>query len=236
MEQGGGHNDRADWKKYLIVFAITSFVFFLALYLSNYFNDRRLSALKSITDKIAIDILSSETQFALLAESSCQGIDNSILSQELSSLADRLSYAEENMGAKNAEVVRLKKYYSLLEVKDFLLVKKMGERCGSKPTAILYFYSNEGDCPDCRKAGLVLTGLREKYPDLRTYSFDYNLDSPVIKTLISLYGIKNDLPAMVIKEKARYGFKDQKDIESLLPELKNLEKRKLAPAKKENSE
>ena len=56
-------NDTIDWKKYLIVLLITGGLFFTAIYLSNYFGNQKLDQLKTIQDKIAIDILSSENNF-----------------------------------------------------------------------------------------------------------------------------------------------------------------------------
>ena len=46
-----------DWKKYLIVFLITVLLFATASYVSNYFGQKKIDQLKSIQDKIAIDIL-----------------------------------------------------------------------------------------------------------------------------------------------------------------------------------
>lgn len=210
-------------KKYIVAFIITALVFAGALVVSNRFSEKRLAEVRSIEDKISLDILSSETQFALLRESSCRIVDHSsTFSEELNSLAQKLSYMEENLGAKNIEVLNLKKYYSLLQAKDYLLVKQVNEKCGIKPITIIYFYTNQGDCEDCRKEGHVLTKLREEFPELRIYSFDYDLDSPVVKTMESIYGIENKMPALVIGEEAYYGFKDVAEIEKLIPELQKL--------------
>ncbi|OGZ04590.1 MAG: hypothetical protein A2648_00635 [Candidatus Lloydbacteria bacterium RIFCSPHIGHO2_01_FULL_41_20] len=204
-------------KKYLYVLAITSLIFFTAIYFSNYFNDKKLAEVKSIEDKIAIDILSSETQYALLQESSCKDIGNKALSQELGNLSDKLSYAEEQFESDNTEVINLKRYYSLLEIKDYLLNKRISEKCGKKAYFIIYIYSNAGDCPDCTEEGYVLTYLREKYPDLRVYSFDKNLDLSAVKTLLSIFKIDGELPAIILDEKAYYGLRGKEELESLLP-------------------
>ncbi len=214
---------KIETKKYVIAFIITAMVFFGALIVSNQSTERRLAEVKSIENKIALDILSSETQFALLKESSCRAIDHSTsFSEELNELAQKLSYMEGNLGDDNVEVLNLKKYYSLLQVKDYILVKQVNEKCGIKPITIIYFYSNKGDCADCDKAGYVLTKLREEYPELRIYSFDYNLDLSVVKTMISLSGVKNTLPALTILEENYYGFKSSEDIEKIIPQLKKL--------------
>lgn len=214
---------KIETKKYVLAFVITSLVFIGALIVSNRISENRLAEVKAIENKIALDILSSETQFALLRESSCRAIDHSTaFSEELNSLTQKLSYMEQNLGADNAEVLNLKKYHSLLQVKDYLLVKQVNEKCGIKPITIIYFYTNQENCEECKKEGYVLTKLREEFPELRIYSFDYNLDSSVVKTMKSIYNIENSMPALVINEEAYYGFKDIADIEELIPQLKKL--------------
>ena len=106
-------NNNIDWKKYLIVLLITISLFFTAVYLSNYFGEKKINQLKTIQDTIAIDILSSETQFSLLSELSCKNISDSVFSSELGELGTKLEWSEENLGATE-EVSYLKKYYSLI--------------------------------------------------------------------------------------------------------------------------
>ena len=207
-----------DSKKYILSFVITIAIFATAFMLSNYTNEKRIKEVQNIENNIAIDILSLETQFDLFEEVSCDVIDKSILSQEINSLARRLSFMETSRGSDDEEVERLKKYYSLLQIKDYLLMKKIGEKCEKEPIFILYLYSNIGDCVDCEKEGFVLTYLRKQYPNLRVYAFDYHLDLAAIKSLASLYNIQNKLPAIVINDKLYYGFKSKKEIEELLPE------------------
>lgn len=212
-----------DSKKYLLAFAITAAVFVGALIISNKFSAQRIAEIKAIENNISMDILSSETQFALLKESSCKAIDHSsAFSEELNELSQKLSYMEDSLGAENSEVISLKKYYSLLQVKDYLLVKQVQEKCGVKPITIIYFYSNTGDCDECAREGYVLTKLRQEFPELRIYAFDYNLDLSVVNTMKSIYGVRDILPALNIWEENYYGFKSAEDIETIIPQLKKL--------------
>lgn len=210
-----------DWKKYVIVLFITSTIFISGLWISSYFSNKKIEQLKNIESKISLDLMSSETQFSLLQEQSCKDVSNSILSTELNNLADKITYSENNIGSEDVDVIGLKKSYSLLEIKDYLLMKKIRERCGEKSIFILYFYKND-NCDDCTKEGYVLTTLREKYPDLRVYSFDYNLDLSAIKTMISIYNVPDNLPAIVINGKVYSGFKSVEEIEKILPELETI--------------
>ncbi len=210
-------------KKYLLALVITMIIFFGALIISNKISTQRIAEIKSIESNISMDILSSETQFALLKESSCKAIDHSTaFSEELNTLAQKLSYMEDSLGTKNPEVMSLKKYYSLLQVKDYLLVKQVKEKCGTKPITIIYFYSNAGDCEDCVREGYVLTKLRQEFPELRIYAFDYNLDLSVVKTMKSIQGVRNTLPALNIWDENYYGFKSPEDIETIIPQLTKL--------------
>ena len=213
-------NNDINRKKYLFSFVITVVIFITAILLSNYFGNKRLAEIRGIQDKIAVDILSSETQFSLLEESSCKDITPGLLSTELGTLEEKLSYTANERGLDDPEVGTLKRYYSLLEIKDYLLMNRIGVKCKKTPVSIIYFYSTNNDCPDCEKEGYVLTRLRETYPDLRIYSFDYNLNVSAVKTLISINKVKNQMPALVIQDETYYGFQSIDDLEKAVPELK----------------
>jgi hypothetical protein len=211
-----------DYKKYIFSFVLTSIIFATAIYLSNYFGQKKLDEIRNIQDKISIDILSSETQFSLLEQSSCKDIGSGSLSNELGNLEAKLTYTENQRGTEDPEVQTLKRYYSLLEIKDYILMNKISEKCKKTPLSIIYFYSNNDNCKDCQKEGFVLTKLRETYPELRVYSFDYNMDISAVQTLISINKVKNELPALVIKDQVYYGFQSIEDIEKAVPELKKM--------------
>ncbi|OGC87317.1 hypothetical protein A3D70_01050 [Candidatus Adlerbacteria bacterium RIFCSPHIGHO2_02_FULL_54_18] len=214
-------------QKYLLAFVITAAIFATAFYIAGRLDARRIADIRVAQEQVSVDILSLETQFDLLGSLDCLTLsDNPVLSEELNSLANRLSIAEQNLGNDNAEVVLLKKKYSLLEIKDYLLMREISQKCTKfKPIYILYFYSNNGDCPDCRRMGDVLTYLRQTYPGLRVYSFDYRLDLSALNTLITLRKIDNEkgLPAFAVNNgRPIYGFKNLQEMETLIPELKTL--------------
>ncbi len=208
-----------DKKKYILSFVLTAAIFATAFFASNFFSDKRIEVVKSIQDNIAIDILSSETQFDLLKEVSCSTVDASILAPQLEDLGSKLARTENDGTADPAQILYLKKYYSLLQIKDFLLSKQLAQKCTSKkPVSIIYFYSNKGDCSDCVKEGYVLTKLKSLYPDLRVYSFDYNLPVSAIDSMKTIYKIHSTLPALVIEDKPYFGYKSVEDLENLLPD------------------
>lgn len=209
-----------DTKKYLFTLLLTSAIFVTAFFASTYFSSMRTQNVKEIQDTIAIDILSSETQFDLLKEIPCSNVSETMLSEQLSELGEKLSHTEGERGSDDATVVYLKKYYSLLQIKDYLLSKKLTEKCGQakKSVFIIYFYTNKGDCADCARQGYVLTRLKQMYPELRVYSFDYDLDLSVVDSLKAIYKIDKALPALIVEDKLYAGFKTTEELEALLPE------------------
>ena len=108
--------EQIDWKKYLIAFFISATVFIGAITLSNYFNNRKLDSLGTIQENISIDLLSSETQYALLGTLDCSQISpSSMLSDQLNDLSKKIEYSDNAIG-KSDELTRLKESYSLLEI------------------------------------------------------------------------------------------------------------------------
>ena len=213
------------WQKYILAFVITALIFGTAFYIASRLNAQRVSDIRASENALSTDLLSNEVQFELLGNTlDCETLQQSpILADELNSLASRLSVAENNLGSDNTEVVELKRQYSLLEIKDYLLLQQISKECKEKPVYILYFYSNAGDCKDCSKEGDVLTYVRQQYPTLRVYSFDYHLQLSALKTLIILRKVSSTLPAIMINNRAPvYGFKNLEDIQKLTPELKTL--------------
>jgi len=203
----------------LLALLITASIIGTIFYSVSYLNDQRVAQLNEIQDRLATDTLSIETQFALLEQAPCEDLsEGNVLSQEVSSLGDRLSKTEASVGSKDAQVLQLKKQYTLLQIRDYLLTKRLAESCNIDPTVALYFYSNETNaCEDCDRAAVNLSYMRDTYPSLRVYSFDYNLDLGALKTLIAVQKVEPKFPAFVIDGKRSYGFEDLEDFKTRFP-------------------
>ncbi|KKW39841.1 MAG: hypothetical protein UY89_C0012G0010 [Parcubacteria group bacterium GW2011_GWA1_54_9] len=202
----------------LIALFITILLAGTVAYAISYLNAARVAELSAIEDQLSIDMLSLDTQFSLLEAAPCDStVSSTTLTSELADFGTRLSYAENQLGSNNAQVIRLKEKYSLLEIRDYLITKNLAKACGTKPVTVLYFYSNTAECRDCDKAGYALSYLRDTYPTLRVYSFDYNLDLGALKTLIAITKVEKTLPAFVINNKQFYGFTSLEDLEKQFP-------------------
>ena len=124
----------------LIALLITIVLTGTVAYAMNYLNNARITELSTIEDQLSIDILSLDTQFSLLEAAPCDSSASSTtLTGELANMGARLSYAENQLGSDNAQVIRLKEKYSLLEIRDYLITKKLvlrSERNPQQPSCI----------------------------------------------------------------------------------------------------
>ncbi|HEY0948541.1 MAG TPA: hypothetical protein VGE53_03645 [Candidatus Paceibacterota bacterium] len=204
----------------LLALAITVAIFGTIVAAINHLDRQRIAELDAIQAQLATDTLSIETQFALLEDAPCEDLSvGTDLTQEVSLLGDRLGATESRLGSDNPEVIRIKKQYTLLQIRDYLLTKRIADTCDVEPVTALYFYSNEpGACESCDRASYALSYLRQTYPGLRVYSFDYNLDLGALKTLIAVEKIDERFPAFVIEGERSYGFEDLETFEERFPE------------------
>ncbi|HEY0979713.1 MAG TPA: hypothetical protein VGE23_02650 [Candidatus Paceibacterota bacterium] len=204
----------------LLALAITVAIIGTIVAAINQLDQQRIAELDAIQAQLATDTLSVETQFALLEDAPCADLTvGTDLTQEVSALGDRLGATEARLGSDNPEVLRLKKQYTLLQIRDYLLTKRIADTCDVEPVTALYFYSNEaGACESCDRASYALSYLRQTYPGLRVYSFDYNLDLGALETLIKVEKIEERFPAFVIEGERSYGFTDLESFQELFPE------------------
>lgn len=206
------------YKRYILALIISLVIFMSGFLASNTLTNKKLESLKNVEDDISLNILSSETEYDILKEVSCDNFKNqTALTKEIGELADKLSLLE-GSNENDIRILSAKKRYSLLLIKDYLLSKRLSENCGTKPTFVIYFYGNADVCPECVKTGYALSSLRQDYEKLRIYSFDYNLDLPLIKTFASLYNINSsELPAVIINNRKYIGLNTKESIDKLLP-------------------
>jgi hypothetical protein len=202
----------------IVALGITIVLIGTILFTIAYLNNARVNNLANIADQISIDTLSLDTQFSLLETAPCDSATSSAtLINSLTDLGNRLSYTENQLGSEDAQVIHLKQQYSLLEIRDYLITKRLATTCGTKPITVLYFYSNSSDCSDCDKAGYALSYLHNTYPMIRVYSFDYNLDLGALKTFIAINKVKPPFPSFVINGKQYNGFSTLEELEKKFP-------------------
>ncbi len=204
------------WRQYIIVLFITVGIFGVAYYASYFVNQKKLVDLQKAQDKISVNILTSETELDLADALSCAEIDNNYLTKELGELSSKIAHAEQNDTLSADEILNLKKRYSIIQLQDFVLSKRIGEKCGQETSTILYFYTTREKCPDCVKQGMILDAVKSANKKVRVYSFDSKIDLASIETLKTLYNIKEELPVVVVNGIPLRGLQNMRDINSLL--------------------
>jgi len=201
--------------KYLAVFATTTLIFLIGLFLGSQITNTKLNQVELLEQDMKVDTMAIELQYLLLAEDPCSYLNSTPLTEELYDIGNKLDYMENQLGNKNPTVLRIKEYYSLLEIRHWLYMKKVNKECKQNNSLILYFYSNLGDCSSCKEQGFVLNYLRRKFPSINVYSFDINIDNIALDTIKDIYGIK-ETPSLIINEKVYFGFRDSKEMETLI--------------------
>jgi len=209
-------------QKYLLVLLFTLLVFGSGFFLNNQLNKGKIIQIGSLQQNLRIDILSLETQFSILEQAPCENLNESTLTKELYTISQKLTSVANSLGPKHEDYIQLKKYYSILEIKHWLLLEKATKACKLPLTFVIYFYTDKETCPKCEDQGYILTYFRKKYPFLRVYSFDYDLDLAALQTLKSIYLLKEELPIIVINNEVNYGYKSKEELEEALEEFVDL--------------
>jgi len=192
-------------KKYLITLLVTILVFFIAWQISSLVTRKKVNSIENAQNEIAIGIMENEHQLSLTDKELCSPNAFQGLGDQISDIAGKIAFAEEEY-AEREEVIELKKQYTILQVKDFLINKQKTSRCGTPLSTILFFYETKEKCTDCIKQGYVLDAIRATYPEVRVYAFDYTLPLSTIDALKASYGVEGALPVLVIDGKTFYGF------------------------------
>lgn len=207
---------KADVNKYIASFAIATLLFLSGLALGNYFSVQKMNTIDELAQEMQLNTMGTVLQYSLISEDPCKFRNSSELSDELYQIGARLDFMESEMGQDNQQVLGLKEYYHLLEIRHWLFLKTTKEECDDDYNLILYFYSNQGDCPKCKDEGNVLTYLHKKYPNLNIYSFDVNIDNPALRTIKDVNNVGTELPVLVINDEPLTGFKTSVEIEEFL--------------------
>jgi hypothetical protein len=203
--------------KYIAVFATTTLIFMIGLLIGSYTTGQKLEQVNDLEQDLRMDTMAMELQYLFLSQEPCQ-TDTDFLTDELYEIGEKLSYMENSLGSDNGQVMRLKEYYSLLEIRHWLFLKQVTKECDKNLTLILFFYSQkEKDCPKCVEQGYALTFLRKEFEDVRVYSFDVNMTNPALDAIKnSFITMDTVMPVIVINNTPYYGFHDKQALKDKL--------------------
>jgi hypothetical protein len=202
--------------KLLATFSTATLIFIIGIVIGSAITNQKFEQLNTLEQDIKTNTMALELQYDILQQDPCSALQSSALTEELYRLSDKLGFMENQLGLNDPTVLRLKEYYSLLELRHWLFLRNTREQCRHNSTTILYFYSNKGDCKTCEEQGFVLTYIRRKFSDVQVYPLDINMDNVALNTIKNLYITKMESPILVINDETYYGFKDSDALEAII--------------------
>lgn len=195
-----------DLSKYVSIFAITALIFILGILVGNYIAHSRLGELEKAQEELTAQMMGLGLKDALLKYGDVCSLTWQEIWKEKVEMGEKIEKLEARLGKDNSDVLRQKEIYELIEIRTWLLLKEIKEKCNEDLEIILYFYTNDKDDPkgswrQCEMQGYVLDALYQRYPDkVNIFAFDINTKNPATDILQQLYNITK-VPSLVIKEK-----------------------------------
>ncbi|MEK6859769.1 MAG: hypothetical protein AABX54_03050 [Nanoarchaeota archaeon] len=203
-------------KRILLSFIIATIIFaggFLSGYLISYSKYQSISISQ---EKIRYHLMDLDLQGKLIT-SSCNSPDFYSFSSELDSIGSIIGILEQRFGKKDNKVLEQKEIYSMLETQHFLLIKNYNEKCKKSIPTILFFYSNlEEFSGQSDKIGYILSSIKSQKKQIMIYSFDYDLDTSLIKLLKKNYNVTQPNTVIVNENLKLVQIKNIEDIQKYL--------------------
>lgn len=204
---------------YIVAALITLGVFLLGLLLGLVIEGKRTNYIESVSKEQNLDFSSLQVQYAFIdqlsQEKNCNAVAKTFEEniKNLESTRLRIESFDENAKLNKNEFDLLKRDYTLAQLRYWLLAKTTKELCGEDIVSILYFFSDDKECPNCNEQAFVLTYLKKLFKEkLLIFSFDSKFEKePMINLLEKSYNITK-YPALIIEGKKYEGFNGKEDI------------------------
>jgi hypothetical protein len=219
---------RISRNKLIFCFVLTTFVFLLGFVVGWFFNYSVIIDIDTQMEdmKIQLTALDLKDKIMEVSTANCDIPWDSIWKDKVE-LGSRLDILEERLGKNDEKVLTQKEFYQLVEIRTWLMLKKLREECKGNYSILLYFYTNKEDDPrgDYKLSeyqGIVLNRVYEKHKNnLAIFSFDINTVNPALDVVREIYNI-NIAPTIVIDKsysdsvEIYEGFRDLNEVESYL--------------------
>jgi len=191
---------KVNYSRITAALSITLLIFFSGFVGGYFLTSGKISQLTELQNEIYTQSLSLDALFDLASENLCDEEGLIPINNQLNDLGNKLTIIEEDT-SRSLEAQLLAEQYIALEVKHFLLIKDINQECGNRYSTVLYFFApNRIECSECTAQGALLTEVKEEIPELMIYSFNWNVDSPVVDRLLLDYDV-DTIPTLVINGK-----------------------------------
>jgi len=210
-------------RTYLLTAIITAGIFLLGMLLGLVVEGKRVTLMQSMYEQERVNLASSQLQFEYLSQltskESCPTIYE-VFTKNTVALEDaqeRLLNFQKDSTLNTAEFETLKRQYVVEEMRYYLFAKKVKDICGTDIVRLLYFYSDDKNCPDCKEQEFVLNYLKLNLKDkLLIFALDEKFDQePMISILKSQYNLTR-YPAIAIENEGILGFQSQDSLKQVI--------------------
>jgi len=204
-------------RRYFLAFIIGTAIFLIGFGITYAISYLEFQRVTNMQGPLSYSIFQEKLKYSFFNKSLCSEESFLDVSKELAFQGRIIDDLEKKLGKNNENVIFRKKFYSLIEVEHLEFIEIRNKQCNESINTITFFYSNEQkDAKASEDAGELLNVLSSKYPSLKIYSFDINLDSDLVKQLMQMHKVTKS-PSVVINEKKLIESpKNTKEIENYL--------------------
>lgn len=212
---------------YVKAFFISLAIFILGLFTGVNMEQFMTSSLITETKDIETSVQELELEilyFQNLNEPySCDFLNEIVrtTNNKLDELAGQISsYSEDRILLTKVDVENLKKMYTSLLIKDWLLQERIKKTCGTDVVTVLYFYNRKG-CQDCLVQGNILSSLKDSFKEkLMVFPLDVDLNSYMVNILMKRFNITST-PSVVIEDTVYRRIASKSELSSIICSILN---------------
>ena len=198
--------------RFLLAFIISTFLFVVSIGFGSFLSMQKVYDVENMQYDLLTNVNSNDLAYLLYMQDPCKVKIDDEFNQELYDTGTKLSFMETQRGRYEKEVVSLREYYSLLEIKQYLFMEDVKEECSRDYNLILYFYE---ECDMCQDQGFLLKYFKEKYNNVYVYSFDFYSSNEAVQNIKKIYNITK-VPSVNINGKTYDEFLIKEELERIL--------------------
>ncbi|MFP4402172.1 MAG: hypothetical protein ACLFPL_02975 [Candidatus Nanoarchaeia archaeon] len=213
--------------RHIIVLILTVIIFSLGVLIGSQVEDFRIDNLENQfrEESNKFTQIQAEIDYInFLIESedniSCGTLTDSYLTsvEQLDDSVFRLENYQSTATFNQKQYRELQNQYFNLETRYFILAQSINTICPFSFDTILYFYTDDENCPECEDQGVYLDHIKNKYQDdVMIFSFDTQGSSNIVTLLRLNYDIDVfETPTIIINGEEQLGFSSSQTIEEYL--------------------
>ncbi len=202
-------------KRHLTAFVITCLVFIIGMLIGYSTSSARINYLQNTgkEQRLEIDSLQLQSLYvrSLLEDENCPAITKTLENNidTLEKTRARIESFIEDTDNKD-DYRLLKREYTLEQLRYWFLARETKKTCEQDVITILYFYSDEEICADCRTQGAILTNLKDVFKNkVLIFALDANFnDEPMVPIITESFNVKKT-PTTIVENQKFEGFTEQ---------------------------